>query len=201
MSILYGACRVLTRTIGALCRMRVEGVENIPASGAFILAANHISYFDPPLLGSMISRQMNYLAKDTLFKRPMISRVLKAVNAIPVKRGVIDRRALEQCVDLLKEGKGLILFPEGTRSKTGDFLNPKPGIGMIAHRARCSIVPAFLVGSDSLSDCLIGKRRLQIIFGSPITEQWVASLEPEKASYLKIAGEAMDRIRQLKESA
>lgn len=201
MNILYSVGWAIARIVGVLCRMRVDGIENIPASGSFILAVNHISFYDPPLVGSMARREFNFLGKDTLFKKPMVGRILKMVKVISVKRGTIDRRAIEQCVEVLQKGESLILFPEGTRSRTGDFLDPKPGIGMIAHQARCTIVPAFVKGSDRLGDCLLGRKQLLVSFGDPITEQWLSSLQPEKGIYQKIADEVMNRIRDLRDSA
>lgn len=179
-------------------RVRVTGTENIPKTGAFILASNHISYFDPPLVGCCITREVYFFAKKELFNFKPFGFVLNRVNARPVKRGAIDRTAIETAVEILKSGNGLTVFPEGTRSKTDDFLPVKPGVGMIARQAEVAIVPAFIHGANRLSDCFWGKTKLTVKYGKPITADWVRSVGFDKEGYLRIADEIMNRIREIK---
>jgi 1-acyl-sn-glycerol-3-phosphate acyltransferase len=199
MKILYWTGWTISRLVAKIIyRVKVSGTNNIPQSGAFILASNHISYFDPPLVGSCITREVYFFAKKELFNFKPFGFVLNRVNARPVKRGVIDRSALETAIEILKAGKALTVFPEGTRSKTDDFLPPKPGIGMIAREAGVSIVPAFIHGANRLSDCFWGKTRLTVKYGGPISAEWVKCQSAEKEGYLSIAGEIMKRIGKLK---
>lgn len=126
----------------------VAGLENIPRNGPFILACNHASFFDPPAVGRAVPREIAYFARKTLFKPGLIERVLTRVNAIPVDRdGESDIQAIKQVLGALKQGRGVLFFPEGTRSPDGALQDPKPGLGMIACRAGVPVVPARIFGT------------------------------------------------------
>ena len=183
--------------IGTLFRMRITGQENVPVSGGFILASNHLSYYDPPLVGCTIRRPIYFLAKENLFRKHLISKILTSVNALPVKRGAFDRRAVQLCVDTIGRGNGLLVFPEGTRSKTGELMDPKAGIGLIASKAACPVVPAHIRGSNHMGRCFWGKDKLRVTIGKPIPAEWIASQTTDKAGYLAIAQEVMGRIGSL----
>ena len=180
-------------------RGKVSGREYPPESGPFILASNHISYFDPPLVAAFTGREMFFFAKKELFKNRLFGALIRKVNARPVRRGVFDRGGLETAVQLLEEGKGLVIFPEGTRSLTDDFLSAKPGIGMIACQAKVSIVPVYIHGSNCLWKCFFGAAKLRIRYGEPLLRDYVISLEAGKESYIAISEEIMRRIKALKE--
>ena len=201
MKILYysgwSLIRIITKTV---FRIRVSGTEHIPKTNGFILAANHISYFDPPFVGSWSPRQMYFFAKKELFDHWLLGALLRRVNAFPVRRGTIDRQALEMAVDAVRRGYGLTIFPEGTRSKGDDFLDPKPGVGMIAKQTHCPIVPCYVHGTNKLSKCAWGRQRLGITFDKPLSIEWIASFPEDKDGYLLIAQEVMKRIALLKES-
>ncbi|MFH1686886.1 MAG: lysophospholipid acyltransferase family protein [bacterium] len=188
--------RVLSRL---LLRARVSGTEHVPRQGPFIVACNHISYYDPPIVGCWVPRGVYFLAKAELFRWGPIGWLLRKVHARPVRRGVIDRGALEMADQILEDGLGLVVFPEGTRARKGEFLPPKPGLGRIALKAGCPIVPAYIRGSDRIGACLTFREHLRIEFGEPITSEWLASLEIGKDSYLSVSQAVMDRIRQLRE--
>jgi len=177
--------------------MNIRGQENVPSSGGFILAANHISYYDPPLLGCTIRRPIYFLAKEGLFHNPLFGWILRSVNTLPVKRGAFDRRAVQLCVDTISKGNGLLVFPEGTRSKTGELMEPKAGIGLIARQAACPIVPARIQGSNHMSRCFWGREKLRVDIGEPISAEWVSSQSLDKDGYLAITQEVMGRIRSL----
>jgi len=180
-------------------RGKVNGRENPPESGSFILASNHISYFDPPLVAAFTSREMFFFAKKELFKNWLFAAMLRKVNARPVRRGVFDRGGIETAVQLLEKGKGLVIFPEGTRSLTDDFLSAKPGIGMIACQAKVSIVPVYIHGSNALWKCFFGAAKLRITYGKPLSKDYIDSFEAGKESYIAITEEIMRRIKALKE--
>ena len=136
---LYWLGWFLTRVIGILLfRIKVSGREHVPEEGGFILALNHISYYDPPLAGSFIRREVFFFTKKELFRIPLFGALLRRLNTLPVSRGAIDRKALDLAVGVIREGFGLTIFPEGTRSKTGNFLLPRAGVGMIAVQAAAS---------------------------------------------------------------
>ena len=200
MSITYFISRAVLRVLfRGVCGVKVSGVEHIPASGGFILASNHISYYDPPLIGSVHNRVVSYLAKKELFSFPPAGAFLRSVYSLPVKRGVVDREALKMCAQAIEGGHGLVVFPEGTRSKTDQFLKPKPGIGMIAQMAGCAIVPGFIYGSNHLKDCILRRTRMTVTFGPPIPDQWVRQTERGRAGYFQIADEVMNRIGLLRD--
>lgn len=201
MKILYFSGWELSRILSRFVfRVRVSGRENIPKSGGFILASNHISYFDPPLVGCWVPRAIYFFAKKELFEHKLFGAILRRVNALPVRRGTIDRQALEMAIEIVKRGHGLAFFPEGTRSKTGDLMAPKLGVGVIARQAECPIVPVYHSGTDRLSKCLTGRLRLRVTYGKPLSAEWVTSFSADKAGYLKIAEAVMAGIGQLRNS-
>ena len=201
MKVLYFTGWELARILSKLVfRVQVSGQENLPASGGFILASNHLSYFDPPLVGCWAQRELYFFAKKELFDHKLFGAILCRVNALPVKRGKIDRRALELAVDAVKRGEGRTVFPEGTRSKTGDMMTPKIGVGMIARQAACPIVPAYLSGTNKLSRCLTGRQRLRVTYGKPLSAERVTSFPADKNGYQKIAEMVMARIGELRDN-
>ncbi|NOY88789.1 MAG: 1-acyl-sn-glycerol-3-phosphate acyltransferase [FCB group bacterium] len=190
----------MTRLISKLFfRIKIYGKNHIPPSGGFIVATNHISYFDPPLVGSWMTRQVYFFAKKELFKNKIFGWIITRTNALPVRRGSIDRHTLEAAVAIIKKGYGLTIFPEGTRSKTNQFLEPKPGVGIIAIRARCPIIPGYIHGANRLKDCFRGREKFSITFGEPFSSEWVTSFPDNKDSYYKIAHSVMERIAQIKQ--
>lgn len=199
MKILYYSGWLFTRVVFNLFfRIKIRGQENFPKEGGVILASNHLSYLDPPMLGTWVPRQVYFMAKQELFKNPLLGYAIRKTNALPLRRGSIDRVALDLCVETLKAGYVLTMFPEGTRAKEGHLLKPKPGIGMLAVRAGCPIVPTYIDGSNRLWDCLLGRHRLRITYGEPLSADWVKSFEAGKESYMQIAETVMQRIEVLK---
>ncbi len=182
-----------------LFRPRVLGQENIPSTGGFILASNHISYYDPPIVGCWQKRQMYFFAKQELFRNRLFGALIRAANSIPVKRGTIDRLAVRMAVDVVRQGNGLVVFPEGTRSKTPHFLPPKAGVGMLARAAQCPIVPAYLYGNNRLKDCFWRRKRMTIAYGEPLSADLVASFADDKEGYQALADVVMERIGRLRD--
>jgi 1-acyl-sn-glycerol-3-phosphate acyltransferase len=126
----------------------VAGVENLPKTGPFLIAANHASHLDPPLIGSQVPRQMSFFARKTLWKPGVASWWLDTVGTIPVDRdGGQDVSALKRVLKSLSDGRVLILFPEGTRSPNGELQAPKPGVGFIVCKSQVPVVPARIFGS------------------------------------------------------
>jgi 1-acyl-sn-glycerol-3-phosphate acyltransferase len=131
--LLYYTGWTLTRVISKLIfRIRVSGREHFPSEGGFILATNHISWYDPLLVGSWSPRQVYFFAKQELFRSKVFGFIIRRTNALPVRRGTIDRTALDMSTEVIERGFGLTIFPEGTRSKFDGFLPPKPGVGMLS---------------------------------------------------------------------
>ncbi len=199
LKLLYWTGYSLSRILSyVFFRPKISGREHIPRKGGFILASNHISYYDPPLVGSWQRRELYFFAKKELFENKLFAAAITATNALPVSRGAVDRQALKLAIGVVRQGFGLTLFPEGTRSKTKDFLKPKPGIGIIASRAACPIVPTYIHGSNKLSDCFRRRDRMSITYGEPLSAEWVAAQPSDKAGYYSIAHTVMERITQLR---
>lgn len=200
LKILYYCGWSLTRVISTLIfRIQVSGQEHIPSSGGFILASNHTSYFDPLLVGSWATREVYFFAKEELFRNKVFGEVIRRTNALPVKRGTIDRDAIKAASSVIERGEGLTIFPEGTRGNHDKLLSPKPGIGLIATSAPCPIVPVYIHGASRLWDCFLGRMRMSITYGAPISEDWVRAIPAEKDGYLKIAAKVMEEIITLRD--
>jgi 1-acyl-sn-glycerol-3-phosphate acyltransferase len=154
-------------------RGEVAGVENLPSSGAFLIAANHVSHLDPPIVGSFVSRQVCFFARKSLWKPGVAAWWLDAVGTIPVDRdGGQDVSAIKRVLRALADDKVLILFPEGTRSPDGALQTPKPGVGMIVCRTQVPVVPARISGSFEAFGRGVKFPRvgtpISVIFGPPL---------------------------------
>ena len=177
-----------------LFRIDYSGREFIPKKGGFILAANHVSYLDPVVLGVACPRSLNFMAKDTLFSIPYLSSWLKGVGVIPVKRDAADLSALKTAIKNAKTGMGLALFPEGTRrTKDNAFINPEPGVGFLAAKLSLPVVPAFISGTYEAfprGTRSIKLRKVSVKFGKQI-------LIERGKPYHQIAEMIMASIKQL----
>ncbi len=149
MTAVYGLCHFVVATLhDILYRGEVAGVENIPLQGGLIVAANHASILDPPLIGSQVPRQMTFFARKTLWKGGVISWWLDAVGTVPVDRDSgSDVSAIKRVLQVLKEGNALIMFPEGTRTTDGALQAARPGVGMLACRTGVPVVPVHIFGT------------------------------------------------------
>jgi 1-acyl-sn-glycerol-3-phosphate acyltransferase len=131
-----------------LFRGEISGIENLPAAGGYIVAANHASLLDPPIVGLYLPQQVRFFARRTLWKPGIAAWWLNAVGCIPVDRdGGRDVGALKGVLRALAEKRVVILFPEGTRSGDGRLQAAKPGVGFIACQSRVPVVPARIFGS------------------------------------------------------
>ncbi len=151
-------------------RSRVRGRRNVPQSGPVILAPNHVSDLDPPIVGVSCGRWPYTMAKAELFKGAF-GWVIEQMGTFPVHRGEADRRALRTARRLLKAGEAIIIFPEGTRSRDGNLQAPEIGVAMLAHGARAAIVPIFLGGTDQALSPMNPKFalvRTEIRIGQPL---------------------------------
>ncbi|UCC43429.1 MAG: 1-acyl-sn-glycerol-3-phosphate acyltransferase [Candidatus Zixiibacteriota bacterium] len=199
IKILYYLGWSLTRLLtSVLFRIRVTGRDNLPARGGFILASNHVSYYDPLVAGSWLNREVYFLAKKELFKNWLFGRILRRVNAIPLRRGSIDRHALAAALEVIRSDFGLVLFPEGTRSRTGRFLEPKVGIGKIALETEVPIVPCYLHGTDRLLDCFLGRKRMSVTLGTPLLPSEAADGKSGKENFRAVAQSVMVRIGEIR---
>ena len=209
MSLHYSATRfLLGGFVGALSGWEVHGREHVPKSGAVIVASNHISFWDPLLVGTAAIREQHFLAKGELF-RPPLGWLIRSYNAIPIRRGVADLSGLAKAMDVLRAGRSLILFPEGTRSRGGELRQARPGLGMLAVSTDALLVPACILGSDRPGKWLLRQSKLRVDFAPPRTWRELSGadtgLEPGRALYESVGAGVMREIgllraRQLNEA-
>src|SRR5882672_7739204 len=128
-------------------RCRFCNPERVPTHGPVILAANHASFLDPPLVGSGLHRDINYLARKTLFRYPVLGAILRGVNAVPVDRDGGGAAGLKAIMDRLHAGGAIILFPEGTRSRDGKLQPARSGIGLTVIKSTAPVVPVRVFGT------------------------------------------------------
>jgi 1-acyl-sn-glycerol-3-phosphate acyltransferase len=169
-------------------RFEVIGRENIPAEGGVLLCSNHIDNLDPPVVGINAPRPVYFMAKEELFRVPALGKILPDLNAFPVKRGMSDREALRKGLGILKEGNVLGLFPEGTRSKTGQLGKGLAGAGFFALRSEAHVVPCAIIGPYKAFS------RLKVVYGKPID---MKELRERKASAEETTEVIMSEIRKL----
>ncbi|WP_026573307.1 lysophospholipid acyltransferase family protein [Bacillus sp. UNC438CL73TsuS30] len=171
-----------------LYRIEAIGTENIPKEGGVLLCSNHINNFDPPVVGIMIARTVYYMAKEELFAVPILGGIIRRCNAFPVKRGMSDRDALRKGLSVLKEGHILGIFPEGTRSKTGELGKGLAGVGFFALRSNAQVVPCAVIGPYKAF------RKLKVVYGKPMQ---MDELRKAKASPEEVTDLIMAEIQKL----
>jgi len=194
----YFGWRLVRTLFNILFGFRQEGLENIPADGPAIIASNHQSNLDPPVVGTGIKRACHFFAKKELFDKFILGPVIVGFNSIPVRRGVYDPVSLERAVKALREGGLLIMFPEGTRNDGKNFLPAKPGVGFIARQAEVPIVPAFVEGSRQLGRAFRRKPPLSVTFGEPITPEETDRFENDKNGHKQLACYVMEKIAEIR---
>ena len=195
----YKIFKVLCRFwFGLILRTRVIGAENIPKDGAFILAANHVSNWDPPFLGTFIEREICYMGKEELFKNPIMAWVCRSLHVFPVKRGAADKTAIKTAVKILKDGKCFGIFPEGTRSKTGKLGKAESGVSLIAAMTKAQIIPAAIINTEKIFSKEKFFPSLAVVYGSPMK---FSGSTKDKEALAAFAQEIMNEIAKLKGTA
>lgn len=159
----YSFARAVVWTVlKPLYRIETLGTEHFPKEGSVLLCTNHIDNLDPPVVGITCPRPIYFMAKAELFKNPMLKKLMTSIQAFPVKRGMSDRDALRTGLKYLKEDKVVGLFPEGTRSKTGEPGKGLAGAGFFALRSDAHIVPCAIIGPYRPF------KKLKVVYGQPI---------------------------------
>lgn len=169
---LYGFSYWIARIFFKVCfRLKIYGLEHF-RPGAGIVASNHASLYDPPVLSISCPEEVHFLAKDSLFEIPLLGRLIRVLNAHPVSRSATDASTFRDLIRLLRDGKKVILFPEGTRSSDGGLRPLERGLAFIVSKGRCPIFPAYIQGTFSAWPSskkfprLFGK--ISVVFGTPI---------------------------------
>ena len=131
-------------------RGRIYGAEKVPQSGGAIAVCNHASYFDPPIISNCLGRPVAFMAKEELFKVPLLKQGIKLYGAYPVKRSTGDLAALRAAIKAIESGWIAAIFLEGTRTKDGRISNPKLGAAWIAAKAQVPLIPVSLWGTEKI---------------------------------------------------
>jgi 1-acyl-sn-glycerol-3-phosphate acyltransferase len=183
----------------AFHRIKIEGRENVPDGGCLIVS-NHVSYMDPTTVGWAVAREIYYLGRKSLFKPPFWSWFLPICNVLPIDRDGHDIGGLRRIIKMLKDGRGVLLFPEGTRSTDGTLQPAEPGAGLVALKAGVPILPARVFGTfESLSrhNKRLRLHPIRVVIGKPYRPT-VPEGRKEKECYGTVAQEMMDRIAELR---
>jgi 1-acyl-sn-glycerol-3-phosphate acyltransferase len=160
--------------------VRYFGRNNIPLSGPVMLVSNHQSHLDPPLVGCAIPRQPYYMARKTLFTNPVLGRFFASIHAFPIDLGGVGVGGIKECLRLLKSGEMVVIFPEGTRSPTGEIRPFRAGFTALATRTKATIVPAAIEGSFDAwpkNKSYPTPRQVYVRYGEPITPEEVGKLD------------------------
>lgn len=177
-----------------------SGLEHIPSDGPVIFAANHVSFYDPPAIGACHDRQINYFARDTLFKG-LFGKYLVKIGTIPVARENAEIKSLKAIFKSLKRGGAVAIYPEGTRSADGQLAEPKPGAGMIACKSKATVIPTRLFGTYEV----FGRKdkapklggHIHIAYGAPMTSEEIDPGKAHPERYLEASRRIMNRISEL----
>src|SRR5881396_1007735 len=172
MKLIYRFAWCLFRVVFAVYfRWRVYHPERVPIRGPVILAANHASILDPPLVGSGLKREINYLARESLFRSPVVGAILRAVNSVPVDRDGGGAAGLKAILGRLFAGGGIILFPEGTRTRDGRLQPARSGIGLAVIKSDAPVVPVRVFGTFEAFNRTMKfprPRRIAVKYGTPM---------------------------------
>lgn len=177
-------------------RCKIIGTGHIPSHGGAIIASNHVSLFDPPVVGTAFTRPIHFMAKEELFAVPILGWFFTKLNAFPVRRATADRAAIRHAINLLENGELLGLFPEGTRSLTDKLGKPEPGLAMIALKAGVPVIPTAVIGTNKVGKDGHLLPRFTVKFGRPIV---VTREKADKETMENLSNQVMQEISMLLE--
>jgi 1-acyl-sn-glycerol-3-phosphate acyltransferase len=197
MKPLYWFCYTLSGAIARIAfQYRAYGRENIIEEGPAIMAANHQSYLDPPLVGITCRNELHFLARKTLFEKKLLGPIISRVNALPVDLSRGDLTAFRAVLKLLKEGHRTVIFPEGTRSLNGKIQQARPGIGMIIAKTLAPVVPVRIFGSFEAwpKGGKIRPHRITVVVGKPMRFQKEDFASNNREAYQKVSEQVLAAI-------
>ena len=197
MKPLYWVCYTLSGVIARVSfHYRAFGRKNIIEEGPAIMAANHQSYLDPPLVGITCKNELYFLARKTLFEKKLLGPLISRVNALPVDLSRGDLTAFRAVMNLLKEGHRTVIFPEGTRSLTGEIQQARAGIGMIIAKTLAPVVPIRIFGSFDAwpKGGKIRSHPITVVVGKPIRFKKEDFAAHNRETYQKISEQVLGAI-------
>lgn len=181
----------------ALFRYKVVGKKNLPKNSAYIVCSNHLSNYDPILVSMTQKRQIYYMAKAELFKKNRIaSAMITELGAFPVERGTGDTQAIDKAEEIVKDGRLLGIFIEGTRSKTGEFLRPKSGAAMVAFQTKTPVIPVCITPEGQQIKKF---QKVTVSWGKPISIEELGLSEGTPTEFRNASRMIMDEIKALRE--
>lgn len=181
-----------------ICRYRVRGLENVPATGPLLIVSNHVSWYDPLLLGVILPRRVWIFTKAEMFRWPIVGAACRATGQIPVHRGTSDRAALEKGLQYLREGKAVILFPEGTVARKEEMIAAHSGAAMLALRSGAPVLPIAHTGARRILRSLRTAwfPRVHVQIGTPFVPTILEGVA-RKAELKGVMLEIMGRIAEM----
>ena len=174
-----------------LYRLKIEGRDNIPPGTGYIIASNHNSYADPPLVGACLKQPVYFMAKKELFKIPVLGWLISKVHAYPVDRSAPRPSSIKKSIQMLREGKVILIFPKGTRRKDAEI---QSGLSLLAHKSGVPVVPSRIFNNYDM-------RRfhpLKYKIGKPVNFPRKPDEKSDSDTYRQFAAEIMDRINSIK---
>lgn len=188
--LLYWTLRaILVPVFLVYLRMGRIGREHLPRTGPLLLAANHRSFLDPFVIGTLVRRPVYYMAKRELFERRLTAWLLSSLGAFPVDRGASDEDAMRTAREILMRGDCVVIFPEGTRTRSGPLGSPRRGLGRLALETGAPVAPVAVIGTEEVRrGWRVRPRRVRMRAGRPLRFPLVPEPSP------KLAGMVMDRI-------
>ncbi|NMB24431.1 MAG: 1-acyl-sn-glycerol-3-phosphate acyltransferase [Firmicutes bacterium] len=197
----YGFVRFWVRLCFRLYfRWEVYGSHHLPPKGGVILASNHVSYLDPPLMGCAVNRPVHFMGKKELFDIPLFGRIFRKLYAFPVERNGADRQAIRQALTVINQGGVLGIFPEGTRGDGTALLKPQLGTVLLASKSGAPIVPMAIVGAEKAvppGKCIPRPGKIKIYIGAPIYLPDIPR-DSYRESMGEYSQELMNRIDELR---
>ncbi len=170
---LYRAGWVLVRGLARLLfRLEVYGAERVPLTGALVVASNHLSMLDPPLIGCACPRELRYVAKAELFRIPVLSALFRRLGGFPVERGTADIGAIRTALNHLHEGRAVLIFIEGTRGTGECLLPPTHGATLLARQSGAPVLPTAIIGTERAMPRgarMFRPAKVKVAFGAPVS--------------------------------
>lgn len=197
MNLSYTILRLISLAFfKAINRLEVLNADRVPAKGGVIVAFNHLSYLDPPVIGVALKRRPVFLAKESLFSTPVVGKILRTF-CVPVRRGRPRPSTIKEAARRLSSGEVVVVFPEGGLTEDGSRLDPRRGVGMIAAMLGCCVVPARIEGTERalpVGSLFLKPFRIRVSFGEPIVVQ---KGDSGKDSHMRVTRDIMDAIENL----